>query len=133
MKTAVLLARMIAIGLCLAVHTTQAQNPGDTVELEGATAAAPMVPVCTTTQAVDAVIKALADDDNDAIAALAALGKVYAVDVGTKAKVLGVRGQYGTCTCKFGYWMVSSKDDEDTLYPHALVAKRESPKRGQFN
>lgn len=96
MKTAALLARMIAIGLCLAVHTTQAQNTGDTVELEGATAAAYMVPVCTTTQAVDAVIKALADDDNDAIAALAALGKVYAVDVGTKAKVLGVRGQYGT-------------------------------------
>jgi hypothetical protein len=96
MKAAVLLARMIAIGLCLAVHTTQAQNTGDTVELEGTTAAAYMVPVCTTTQAVDAVIAALADDDNDAIAALAASGKVYAVDVGTKAKVLGVRGQYGT-------------------------------------
>ena len=96
MKTTVLLVGMIAIGLYLAVHTTQAQKTGDTVELEGATGAAYMAPVCTTTQAVDAVISALADDDNDAIAVLAALGKVYAVDVGTKAKVLGVRGEYGT-------------------------------------
>jgi hypothetical protein len=95
-KTTRLLAGMIAIALSLAVHTSQAQETGDTVELQGATAAAYMVPVCTTTQAVDAVIRALSDDDNDAIAALAALGKVYAVDVGTKAKVLGVRGQYGT-------------------------------------
>ena len=44
MKTTVLLVGMIAIGLYLAVHTTQAQKTGDTVELEGATGAAYMAP-----------------------------------------------------------------------------------------